>query len=178
MAENITVARPYAEAVFRLAKSSGTLTQWSDALGSLALVAQNEQALDVVANPKFSAAQAQALLTDILGGAATAEVNNFIAVLLENRRFAILPAIAELFETYKAADAGEVEADIETAFALSDAQLSELTAALKQHLNRSVTARVSVNPDLIGGVKVTVGDLVIDASVRGKLAELATSLKS
>ncbi|WP_028453979.1 F0F1 ATP synthase subunit delta [Chitinilyticum litopenaei] len=178
MAELITVARPYAEAVFRLAKSNGTLTQWSDVLGSLALIAQNEQMLDVVANPKYSATQAQTLLTEILGSAATAEVNNFLAVLLENRRFAVLPAITELFETYKAADAGEVEASIETAFALSDSELTELTAVLKQQLKRSVTARVSINPELIGGVKVTVGDLVIDASVSGKLAELATSLKS
>lgn len=178
MAELITVARPYAEAVFRLAKESNTLSQWSDVLGNLALIAGNQDILAVVANPKCSADQVQELLVGLLGTDANAEVKNFLAAVLENRRFAALPAVSTLFEQLKAADEGEAKAHIESAFAMTDAQLAELTATLTQQLKRKISADVSVNPELIGGVKVTIGDLVIDASVSGKLTALATSLKS
>lgn len=178
MAELITVARPYAEAVFRLAKESNTLSQWSDVLGNLALIADNQSVLDVVANPKCSVDQVQELLVGLLGADANAEVKNFLAAVLENRRFATLPAVSALFEQLKAADEGVAQAHIESAFAMTDAQLAELTATLTQQLNRKISADVSVNPELIGGVKITIGDLVIDASVSGKLTVLATSLKS
>ncbi len=178
MAELITVARPYAEAVFRLAKDSNTLIQWSDVLGNLALIAENQAVLDVVANPKCSADQVQELLVELLGTDANAEVKNFLAAVLENRRFATLPAMSALFEQLKSADEGVAQAHIESAFAMTDAQLAELTATLTQQLKRKISADVSINPELIGGVKVTIGDLVIDASVSGKLATLATSLKS
>jgi F-type H+-transporting ATPase subunit delta len=178
MAELITVARPYAEAVFRLAKESNALSQWSDVLGNLALIADNQSVLDVVANPKCSVDQVQELLVGLLGADANAEVKNFLAAVLENRRFATLPAVSALFEQLKAADEGVAQAHIESAFAMTDAQLAELTATLTQQLNRKISADVSVNPELIGGVKITIGDLVIDASVSGKLTALATSLKS
>ncbi|KAF0812470.1 ATP synthase subunit delta [Andreprevotia sp. IGB-42] len=178
MAELITVARPYAEAVFRLAKASGTLGQWSQVLANLGLLAQNQTALDVVANPKYSATQVQQLLVDLLGGDVSEEVKNFLVVVLENGRFAALAAVSEVFEALKAAEEGEVEAVIESAFPLDDAQKNTLASTLSAQLNRKVAAEVTVNPELIGGVKVTVGDLVIDASVQGKLAALATSLKS
>lgn len=178
MAELITVARPYAEAVFRLAKESNTLSQWSDVLGNLALIANDQSVLDVVANPKCSVDQVQELLVGLLGADANAEVKNFLAAVLENRRFATLPAMSALFEELKAADEGVAQAHIESAFAMTDAQLAELTATLTQQLKRKISADVSVNPELIGGVKVTIGDLVIDASVSGKLTALATSLKS
>ena len=178
MAELITVARPYAVAIFRLAKESNTLPLWSDVLAQLAVISGNELALEVVANPKFSVAQVKELLLGLLGGQQSAEVQNFIDAVLENRRFTALAAVAELFEEYKAADAGEIDASIESAFALTDAQVADLSATLSQQLHRKLTAQVSVNPELIGGVKVTVGDLVVDASVRGKLTALASSLKS
>lgn len=178
MAELITVARPYAEAVFRLAKESNTLPLWSDVLANLANIANCKDALDVVANPKCSATQVQELLVGLLGVDANAEVKNFLATVIENGRFTTLPAVAALFEELKAADEGVAQAHIESAFAVTDAQLAELTATLNQQLKRKITADVTVNPDLIGGVKVTIGDLVIDASVRGKLTALATSLKS
>lgn len=178
MAELITVARPYAEAVFRLAKESNTLSQWSDVLANLAVIAESQAVLDVVANPKCSVDQVQELLVGLLGADANAEVKNFLAAVLENRRFATLPAVSALFEQLKAADEGVAQAHIESAFAMTDAQLAELTATLTQQLNRKISADVSVNPELIGGVKITIGDLVIDASVSGKLTVLATSLKS
>ncbi|GLS03033.1 ATP synthase subunit delta [Chitiniphilus shinanonensis] len=178
MAELITVARPYAEAVFRLAKQEGKLEQWSEVLANLAAIARDETALAVVADPKYSAAQLQQLLVGLLGGNVGAQVENFIAVVLENRRFAALPDVAELFESLKVAEEGEVKAVIASAFPLNDAQVAQLQSLLASELKRKVEAEVQVDTDLIGGVTVTVGDLVIDASVRGKLTALATSLKS
>ncbi|WP_148713858.1 F0F1 ATP synthase subunit delta [Chitinolyticbacter meiyuanensis] len=178
MAELITVARPYAEAVFRLAKQEGKLGPWSEALANLAVIAGDQTAQDVVANPKYSAQQVEALLVSLLGGNVDAEVKNFLAVVLENRRFTALPEIANEFESLKASEEGEVKAEITSAFPLSEAQVAELTATLSADLKRRVEAEVTVAPELIGGVTVKVGDLVIDASVRGKLTALATSLKS
>ena len=178
MTELTTVARPYAEAVFRLAKETGSLAGWSQALANLALIASNREAQTVFSSPGFTVAQMKTLLLDLLGKDVAPEVANFVEIVLENRRFMAIPSIAEQFEALKAENDGEVEAHIESAFALSDAQLVELTAVLSQQFSRKVNAAVEVNPDLIGGVKVTVGDLVVDASVRGKLAQLAASLKS
>jgi len=178
MAELTTVARPYAEAVFRLAKEARTVAAWSDALAVLAAVANDEGAAALAADPKFQAQQVKNLLVDILGSLANAEGKNFITVLLDNRRFNLLPKIAELFELLKAAEEGAVEAHIETAFIISLAQIDELTAILTKRFNRTVTAKVTVAPELIGGVRMTIGDDVIDASVRGKLASLSASLTS
>ncbi len=178
MAELTTVARPYAEAVFRIAKEAGTLESWSQSLAKLALIADNKEAQAVVANPQYTAACVQALLLELLGKDVTPAVSNFVTAVLENRRFLVLPSIAAQFEELKAASEGQVDAIIESAYALTDDQLKELTAALSQQLNRKVNAEVTVNAALIGGVKVTVGDLVVDASVRGKLSALAASLKS
>lgn len=178
MAELTTVARPYAEAVFRLAKETGSLVAWSESLAGLAQIASNKDAQAVVANPKFTVSQVQALLLELLGKNVNPQVTNFIVTVLENRRFLVLPYIAAQFEELKAANEGRVDALVESAFALTDAQLIELTATLSQQLNRKVNAEVTVDATLIGGVKVTIGDLVVDASVRGKLSTLAASLKS
>lgn len=178
MAELTTIARPYAEAVFRLAQETGLLEPWSDALTKLAAIAANPDALEVANNPRFTAEQVQALLLGLLGDGTRPEVANFIAMVLQNRRFAALPTISQLFHELKSASEGQVVARVETAFALTDAQVAELVASLTLQFKRKVNAEVSVDPALIGGVKVTVGDLVVDASVRGKLAALAASLKS
>lgn len=178
MAELTTVARPYAEAVFRLAKETGALEAWSQSLAKLAQIAGNKEAQTVVADPQFTAANAQALFLELLGKDVSPEVANFITIVLENRRFLLLPSIAAQFEELKAASEGQVDAFIESAYALTDAQLVELTATLSQQFKRKVSAEVTVNAALIGGVKVTVGDLVVDASVRGQLSAMAASLKS
>ncbi|MBV8465389.1 MAG: F0F1 ATP synthase subunit delta [Burkholderiales bacterium] len=178
MAELITVARPYAEAVFRLAKETNSLPAWSEALAVLAAAAQDPLAVEFAANPKFSTSQVQSLLIDLLGARATQPVSNFVATVLVNRRFVALPLVAELFEQLKAAEEGTVNAHIESAFALTQAQVDEIKSILAARTKRKVEATVSVDPELIGGVRMTIGDDVIDASVRGKLASLAARLTS
>jgi F-type H+-transporting ATPase subunit delta len=101
---------------------------------------------------------------------------NLLILLVENNRLDVLPAIRELFEQLKADYENEVEAQIETAFPLSDAQLGVLVSRLEAHTKRKVKASVTVAPELIGGVRVQVGDELWDASVRGQLDPMATAL--
>jgi F-type H+-transporting ATPase subunit delta len=178
MAELITVARPYAEAVFRLAQETNSLPAWSEALAVLAAAAQDPLAVEFAANPKFSASQVQALLTDLLGARATPQVGNFVAAVLESRRFALLPYIADLFEQMKATAEGSVTAHIESAFELTAAQIDEIKGILAKRVGKKIDTTVSVDPELIGGVRMIIGDDVIDASVRGKLAALSARLTS
>lgn len=178
MAELTTVARPYAEALYRLAKESGSVNAWSETLALLSLVAEDGLAAQFVANPRFSAQQVHGFLGEMLGDLRSTHVDNFIVTLVQNRRFALLPRIAHLFEALKSEDEGAVEAHIESAFELLAEQLDQLTATLAQRFKRSISAKVTVSPALIGGVRMTVGDDVIDASVRGKLAAMTASLTS
>ena len=178
MAELTTIARPYAEALFRLARESGSLEAWSETLEKLAAVADCKDAQELASNPRFTIDQIQALLLELMDNENRPEVINLIAAILQNRRFSVLPTIAMMFEELKAADDGEVDAKVETAFALTDAQVAELSLVLSQQFNRKVSAEILVNKSLIGGVKITIGDLVVDASVRGKLSAMAASLKS
>jgi F-type H+-transporting ATPase subunit delta len=176
MAELTTVARPYAEAAFRRAKETAALDTWSSALAVLAAAGQEPSAIAFAANPKASVGQLEAVLLELLGALATAEVRNFVTVVLENRRFALLPKIAELFEQLKAAEQGSVHAHIESAFELDAEQLEALKSSLASRYGKRITTSVAVRPELIGGVRMLVGDDVIDASVRGKLAALSARL--
>lgn len=178
MAELTTIARPYADALFRVASETGSLAAWSETLNKLAVIAACDEMQEIASNPRIAVAQLQELVLELLGKESKPEVVNFIAMVLQNRRFAALPEIAVMFESLKAASEGEVDAHVESAYALTDAQVSELTAVLSQQFNRKVNTEIQVNQALIGGVKITVGDLVVDASVRGKLTALAASLKS
>ena len=178
MAELNTIARPYAVALFRLAKESGTLQQWSALLAKLQLIAQDPQVKEVVANPQFSSEKIQSFVLDLLGEEKNEVVENFLAEVLANRRFVVLPEIGQMYEALKAASENQIDAKIESAFALSDAQLADLVEVLSQQFQGQVKAEVSVNDALIGGVKITLGDLVVDASVQGKLAALSATMKS
>lgn len=178
MAELTTIARPYATALFRLAQESNTLAVWAETLATLKAIASNAEMQAVIANPQLPTGKAQDLVLEFLGEEKRPELVNFIAAILANRRFVVLPAISQMFDELKSASEGRIEALVESAFVLTDAQLADLTAVLSDQFKRKVNAEVSVNSALIGGVKVTLGDLVVDASVRGKLSALAASLKS
>jgi F-type H+-transporting ATPase subunit delta len=176
MAESQTIARPYAEAAFKLAREQGTLPAWSDALARLAAVAATDVARDLIGNPQLTAAQVAALFGDG-AGQLTDEQRNFTRLLADNERLGVLPEIAAQFEALRNDFEGVVDARIESAFPLSEAQVNEIVAALTAKYGRRVKATVAVEPELIGGVAIRVGDEVMDASVRGKLAQLAGALK-
>ena len=178
MAEAITVARPYAEAVFRLALENKGLSQWSKILQIAAEIAEDAQIKMLIGNPLVPATQLSELILEIGGKKFTSEARNFIKLMVENKRVFVLPQVRDLFEQLKAQNEGILEAKIITAFKLESGQLDNLVADLEKKFNRKVEAQVSVDPEIIGGVKVEIGDEIFDASVRGRLEAMTIALKS
>jgi len=178
MAESVTIARPYAQAVFRLARESQALTAWSDRLQRLAAIAQDAEMAKVVGNPKFSAGQVAELFVSLTGEAGNKELASFVGILAENERIDVLAQIQEIYEQLKSADEGVKEAIVTSAYPLDDAQLKNLMSQLESHFGSKLQPQVEVDAALIGGIKVTVGDQILDASVRGKLDAMATALKN
>jgi F-type H+-transporting ATPase subunit delta len=178
VAEPSTVARPYAEAAFRLADEANALGRWSEMLAALALVAEDPRVRSAAADPRLSDAQHAGVFISILGGGLSGEVENFVRVLAENDRLALLPQIREQFEMLKNEREGVVEAEVQSAFELSDAQLKDIVQRLERKTGRKVRARVSLDRELIGGVKILLGDKVIDGSARAQLAALEAALKA
>lgn len=180
MAENLTLARPYAEAAFALARetNAGGLKAWSSAFKQLASVATRPEIEECIGNPRFSSDQIAGLCLDVTGNELTADQQNFVRMLIDNSRLAVLPEIASLFEELRNSHEGVKDAEVTSAFALDDATLKALVADLERKFSCKIQATVSLDPQLIGGVRIAVGDEVIDASVRGKLAAMATALKN
>lgn len=176
MAELATIARPYAEAVFRLAKQGNAIAGWSDQLALLAAVYHDPQMQAAMANPKVTAAEVERLLLAICGERLGADGRNLVQLLVHNRRLPVLAQIRDLFEALRLQDEGKVDAKISSAFALNDAQRNQVVNLLSTRFKRKINATVTVDPELIGGVKVEVGDKVWDASVRGKLQTMAATL--
>ena len=178
MAEQITVARPYAEAAFGFAREHNALPVWSEMLRVAAAVAEDPQMRAALDNPRLSAGDKEALFLSICGERLDAEGRNFVRVLIGAERIELLPEIRALFEALKDADEGVARASIASAFALSDQELGELRSALERRFRRKIEASVSVDPSLIGGAKIVVGDTVIDASVKAELEAMANHLRA
>lgn len=182
MAENVTLARPYAEAAFQLAKSGNALAAWSDALTRLSAVAARPEMEECIGNPRLNPAQLAQLCFDVVASEARPALSddqqNFVRILSENDRLIVLPEIAALFNELKHGQEGVKDAEIFSAFALDDATLKTLVADLERKFECRIQATVKVDAELIGGVRIAVGDEVIDASVRGKLAAMAIALKN
>jgi F-type H+-transporting ATPase subunit delta len=175
MAEMLTIARPYAEAAFKLAQDGGALPSWSDALARLSAVVASPAARDLIGNPRFSDDQVAALVADV-AGTLTAEQRNFVQLLASNERLSALAEICSHFEDLRNAYEGVLDARVSSAYPLSDAQVTEVVATLEAKYARKVKVSVAVDPDLIGGISIRIGDEVLDTSVRGKLAQLADAL--
>jgi F-type H+-transporting ATPase subunit delta len=178
MAESTTIARPYAEAAFALARDQNALDQWSQMLRLATTIVKDPRVADALDNPRLGAPEKETLLLSVAGDNLTADGRNLVRVLVEADRVTLLPEITELFETLKDEAQGTAKADIESAMELSDAQLAEIKSALERRFGKRIEATVRVNPALIGGARVTVGDTVIDASVQAKLAAMANELRA
>lgn len=175
MAELTTIARPYAEAVFALADKAGALVPWSEALSRLAAIARAPEMARLLGNPGVSDAQVVDLFV-AAAGEMPAEAKAFLRALAENKRLPVLPEVAVLYEAHKAEREGAVDAHIASAFPLEGAELSALVGDLERRFKRKVRPQVSVDPELIGGARIQVGDQVIDGSVRGKLEAMRIGL--
>lgn len=178
MAEPSTIARPYAEAAFKLADAQGKLAEWSATLANLAAVAADARVRTAVGDPNLSAAKVAGLIIAILAGKLSGDAENFVRVLAENGRLGVVREIRTHFEALKNDREGTVEAEVVSAFELDKRQVADLVSLLEKSTGRKVKARVSVDQALIGGVKVVIGDKVIDGSARAQLAALENALKA
>jgi F-type H+-transporting ATPase subunit delta len=176
VAELVTIARPYAQAAFGLAKDKGKLAQWSEMLRFMAEVWNDDQVQLALTNPKFTKDDVEHFLLGICGERLDGAARNLLVLLVRNDRLSTLPSIVELYEKLREEHENIVEARVDSAFPLSDQQLAKLVVTLERRTGRKVQATVAVVPELIGGVTVQIGDDVWDASVRGQLSNMAAAL--
>lgn len=177
MAELATIARPYAEALFDVAVH-GDVAAWSALLQELGQVARLPEVLSVATSPKVTREQVVELLLAAVKSPQkdAPEAKNFVRMLVDNHRLSLLPEIATQFEALKNAREGAADALIVSAFPLEGEPLAELVASLERKFKRKLKPKVDVDASLIGGVRVTVGDEVLDGSVRARLASMQTAL--
>ncbi|MCH8542206.1 MAG: F0F1 ATP synthase subunit delta [Alcanivorax sp.] len=179
MAELTTIARPYAKAAFQFAQAASGLAQWEKMLGVAAVVAEDPAMRAFLAQPALSYQRKAESFAEVCGDDLLDESGrNFIALLAQNERLALLPAIFSMFHAFVAEQEAFVDAEIVSAHALEADETERLVAALTKRLGREVRATTSVDDSLIGGVVIRAGDTVIDGSVRGRLSRLAEQLNS
>ena len=178
MAEFSTVARPYAEALFAAArddKASGPAV-WLDLVNELAQIAANPDVREAMSDPRLETTQRAQLSIGLAKSDLPETARNFIKLLVENDRLLLLPEIAEQFAVLKNQSEGTAQAVITSAFQLSDAQVQELVSALELKFDLKLKPQVVVDDTLIGGVRVAVGDQVLDTSVQAQLVRMRETL--
>jgi F-type H+-transporting ATPase subunit delta len=178
MAELTTIARPYAEAAFALARDGNALPAWSQMLRLASAVVADPKVALALDNPMLDAGAKESLLLSICGEKLNAECRSFLRVLIEGDRIGVLPQIQTMYESLKDAADGVAKATIESAFPFQGNELADLTAALEKRFGKKIEATVAVRPELIGGARVTIGDTVIDGSVQEQLRAMATQLRA
>ena len=178
MAELTTLARPYAKAVFGAAQDQKAVDLWDQALAFAAQVAADQEVKNILAIPGLSEQRKAELFADCFEEPLPEALRKFLLILAENKRLPLLPEISALFSLYRADLERTVKMKVSTAFEMTEEQQQKLIEALSKKLERKVALETAVDQSLIGGVVVNTGDLVIDASVRGKLAKMARALGS
>lgn len=176
MAENSTIARPYAQAAFDIAQGKSELSAWSDMLELAAMVASDNAMAEAIDSPHIKDEDVVSLFIEVCGDKLNAEGKNFIRVLTENKRLKVLSDIATAFEQLRADAEGTLDAEVISAFPLSDAEQQNIVAGLKKRLGRDITLTTRVDDSLIGGAIIRAGDMVIDGSVTRHLDDLTHSL--
>ena len=178
MAEISTIARPYAVAIFNLAKEEKTLSDWSDMLSLISDIVENEDVNSFIHDSKVLDADREKLILNICGDKIDSAGKNLIKLLVEYKRLLILSEITLLFEELKDKDEGVIEAEIIMADQPDKKMVENLLQSLEKRFNKKIEGKVVIDKSIIGGTKIIVGDTVIDASVRGQLDNLAYTLKA
>jgi F-type H+-transporting ATPase subunit delta len=174
MAELATIARPYAEALFQTAGAEAKA--WLPALEALAQVAADDQARALADNPKFTSEQVFSVISAAAKAELPPKLASFLRTVIENGRLAALPVMASQFHTLANASSGVAEAQIYSAYPIEAAQLSDVIATLEKRFGKKLEAQVQIEPELIGGIRVVVGDEVLDTSVRARLERMKVAL--
>jgi F-type H+-transporting ATPase subunit delta len=172
MAELATIARPYAEALFKAGAGSAELPQ----VNALAAIAADARLRQFADNPKVGTPQVLELIASVVGAPLAPKVQSFLFEVLTNGRLAAMPEIAAQFKALVNAQTGVSDATIESAFPIDGAQLGEVKAALEKRFGRKLNTSVVHKPELIGGIRVVVGDEVLDTSVAARLQQMKTAL--
>ena len=176
MAELATIARPYAEALFKASgKDLGTTAAWLD---ELAAIAANPQLQQFAGNPSVTASQAFDVISGVAKTSLPDAAKNFLRAIIDNGRVSVLPEIASQFNSLKNAQSGSSDATVYSAFALEGQALADLAATLEKRFGRKLNLKVELEPELIGGVRVVVGDEVLDTSVKARLEQMKMALTS
>lgn len=178
MAEISTIARPYAVATYNLAKEKNTLASWSDMLGLMSAVGSNKDMQAFINDPNVIDTDLEQTFIKACGDQINDEAKNFIRLLVEYDRLPIISSIASAFETLKAQDEGVVEAQIISAVTLSESEVDTLVEKLEAKFNKKIEATFEIDPEILGGIKIIVGDTVIDATVKNQLQNLAYTLSA
>jgi F-type H+-transporting ATPase subunit delta len=176
MTDLTTAARPYANAVYDLASETGTIQSWGDALGNLAALTANEDMRRLLASPDLGKQEKGELVIKVLGDKLDTQQKNLVRLMADNGRLGLMADVLDQFEIARAKAENKLEAEVVSAYELSDAQQSELVKTLKSKLGCDVTLKVSVDDSLIAGVVIKAGDTIIDASMKSQLDSLALSL--
>jgi F-type H+-transporting ATPase subunit delta len=172
MAEKTTIARPYAKAVFAIAREHNNLGAWLNGLLLAATVVTHARVEPLLTNPRVTAADLAELVIEVLGGALDDQGRNFVKVLAANRRLGYLPEIAAIFAHLKSEAERAVDVTVTSAVELSADQQRKIAAAVEKRLSRTVRLHSKLDPSLIGGAVLQADDLVIDGSLKGRLDRL------
>jgi F-type H+-transporting ATPase subunit delta len=174
MAEIATIARPYAEALFKAAGDQAAAM--AAEVAAIAAVASEPQLRQFAENPRTTAEQVQEIVLSVLGQPVSAQAGNFLRAVLDNGRLAALTEIAAQFQALVDARSGVSQARIESAYPIEAGQLADVVATLEGRFGRRLEASVVVRPELIGGIRVVVGDEVLDTSVKARLEQMKAAL--
>ena len=174
MAEFATIARPYAEALFKA--SSSNLASTADWVEEIASIASNPELLQFADSPKVDATQVFDLITGVAKSRLDDAARNFLRVVIENGRLTALSEIATQFRALKNGLTGSSDAVVYSAFPIDDAALADVATALEKRFGRKLNVKVELEPALIGGIRVVVGDEVLDTSVKARLEQMKVAL--
>lgn len=176
MSDLTTIARPYASAAFEYACEQNTLSEWSEQLALLSVIAADAQVNQLLDSPAFTREQRGEILLKIGKGKLTQPVENLVKLLAENDRLAAIGDIHVQFEVLKAEHEGTIEATVLSAQALPEAQQKKIIASLEKRLNKKIELKCEIDESLIGGAIIKAGDLVIDGSVKTRLGKLTNAV--
>ncbi|TNF94358.1 MAG: F0F1 ATP synthase subunit delta [Gammaproteobacteria bacterium] len=177
MSEAITIARPYAIAVYRHAKSEDKLDLWSDMLEFMSSVVTDPAMAEIIADPRVEASKLSTLMLDICGGRLNTTAENFVRLLIDNGKLGLMDEIFMVFNDMKAEESGSINAELIAAYPVNAMFEQAIGTAMKKRLNRDLSFTTNIDKSLIGGVVIRAGDMVIDASVRGQIESLAAELR-
>ncbi|HEC12272.1 MAG TPA: F0F1 ATP synthase subunit delta [Acidiferrobacteraceae bacterium] len=176
MSEITTLARPYAQAIFKLAQEQADMAAWSDMLELLSQVSRDPTMGALIHSPRIDRDQLAGLFVEVCGQGINEQGANLVKLMIQNGRLGLLETVAQIYESLRADAEGKVDAEVLSAQAIDGAQQQRIATALKARLGRDVTLTCTINPELLGGAIIRAGDMVIDGSVRGRLQKLAGAL--